>query len=358
MSKFKQTDFIDQTIYVGIDVHKKQWTVCILFGQYNIKKFSQPPCAQTLINYLKKHYPNGTYESVYEAGFCGFGIHDSLLAGGVKNIVVNAADVPTSDKDRQQKTDTRDAKKLAQMLKGGGLEGIYIPTLVQREARGLVRYRSSIVKDMTRIKNRIKGALHFHGVLIPVRFDKCNWSNHFLNWLSKEVQFHSLWGDFILKGLISQLRSLRVHLLSVTRSIRALSKSTPYKESAKNLNSIPGIGLISAMTILTELFCLERFGNLKSLAAYVGFIPSTHSSGEHDRTGRMTYRGNKRLKKILIEASWVAIRHDPALALKYEELTQRMKGSKAIVRIARKLLNRIRCVLKNQTEYVLNVSGK
>ncbi len=109
------------------------------------------------------------------------------------------------------------------------------------------------------------------------------------------------------------------------------------------------------MKILTELGDIKRFKGLKRLAAYVGFIPSTDSSGEHERVGEITNRGNRQMKKIMIEASWIAIRNDPALTLKYEELRKTMKAQKAIVRIARKLLNRIRFVLINEEKYEIGM---
>ena len=86
------------------------------------KQFCQPPKPTVLGKYLRKHFPGGHYKSVYEADFCGFWIHDELTAEGIENIIVNPADVPTTDKERQQKTDKRDAKKLARMLRGGGLD--------------------------------------------------------------------------------------------------------------------------------------------------------------------------------------------------------------------------------------------
>ena len=116
--------------------------------------------------------------------------------------------------------------------------------------------------------------------------------------------------------------------------------------------SIPGIGLITGMTFLTEIEDISRFKNLDKLCSYIGLVPMTNSSGEHDSIGPITKRQNKILRSMLIESSWIAIRNDPALMLAYQELTKRMKPSKAIIRIAKKMINRIRYVLKNQTLYV------
>ena len=116
---------------------------------------------------------------------------------------------------------------------------------------------------------------------------------------------------------------------------------------------MPGIGLVISFILLSELETINRFKNLDRLSSYVGLIPSTNSSGEKDRVGNITRRSNKKiLRTSLIEAAWVVIRQDPALLLKYAELKNKMSPNEVIVRIAKKVLNRIRYVLKNEQEYV------
>jgi len=109
------------------------------------------------------------------------------------------------------------------------------------------------------------------------------------------------------------------------------------------------------MTFLTELTSISRFSSLDRLASYVGLIPNTNSSGEKDNTTGITNRRNPSLRGILIESSWVAVRKDPALIMVFDRLCKHMTKTKAIIHIARKLLNRIRYVLKNQKEYVTAV---
>jgi len=354
MNKSNQLDFSDKTIYAGLDVHRKDWKVCILLEDISYKEFTQPPKPEVLGKYLKKHFPNGIYKSVYEAGFCGFWIHDELEKQGISNIVVNPADVPTTDKERKQKTDKRDARKLARSLRSGELEGIYVPSRELLEHRSLVRLRDRQVSDIVRTKNRIKAHLHFFGIEIPESYKGCNWSKNFVNWVS-ESPMETEVGKSVKESLVSQLNLQRKILLQSNRQLRALCQTESYKARADLLLSIPGIGLIGAMKILTELGDISRFKGLKRLCAYIGFIPCTDSSGEHERIGNMTNRGNRQMKKMLIEASWIAIRNDPALALKYGELKKTMKAQKAIIRIGRKLLNRIRFVLIKKEKYVIGI---
>jgi len=123
--QFKELDFTGQNIYAGIDVHKKNWQVSVFSEELFHKTFNQPPKPEVLHGYLTKHFPNGTYYSVYEAGFCGFWIHDKLQSLGINNIVVNPADIPSTDKEKKRKTDKVDSNKLARQLRNGDLEAIY-----------------------------------------------------------------------------------------------------------------------------------------------------------------------------------------------------------------------------------------
>jgi transposase len=120
-------DFAGQHVFVGLDIAKKSWKVCILLGELFHRRFSMEPDPSALVRYLKRHFPGAVYHCVYEAGYCGFWVHDELEKLGVDCIVVNPADVPTSDKERRVKTDRVDAGKLARHHRSGELRGIYIP---------------------------------------------------------------------------------------------------------------------------------------------------------------------------------------------------------------------------------------
>ena len=118
------------------------------------------------------------------------------------------------------------------------------------------------------------------------------------------------------------------------------------------LLTVPGIGFITTMTLLTEIIDMNRFKTLEKLAAYIGLIPSIFSSDEKETNLGISDRRNKYLRSMLVEAAWIAVKKDPALTMKFANLCQRMNSNKAIVRIAKILLNRIRYVWKNQKPYV------
>ena len=355
-SKVKTISFQGQNIYVGIDAHLKNWTVTAITENSLAKTVSQDPNAGTLYTYLQRTFPSGNYYSAYEAGFCGFSVHRNLQELGIKNIVVNPADIPTTDKERKQKEDRRDSRKIARSLKNGELTGIYIPNKYTDELRSLVRYRKTLVKEISRHKNRIKSHLYYFGITVPDSLVQAStyWSGKFTQWL-ETIEHSTPYGDIVLQGTLETVKHLRGELLKINRKLRELEKAGQYCLKIKMLRSIPGIGLIVAVILLSELETVKRFKNLDRLCSFVGLVPRTNSSGENDKTGRITPRSNKPLRSAIVEAAWIASRNDPALALCYLELCKRMKPNEAIIRIAKKLLNRIRYVMKNEKEYVHSV---
>lgn len=351
-SKGKELDFNGVNIYSGIDTHLKNWRVTIMVEETYYKTFSMDPDAVTLSSYLKRNFPNGNYFSAYEAGFCGYSVHRELVKEGVKNIIVNPADVPTTDKERRQKDDARDSHKIARSLQSGNLEPIYIPSLATQELRSLVRYRKSTVNDISRYKSRIKSFLYLNGFKIPAELDSASryWSSNFTKWL-EGIRLSTDYGHSVILRTLETITQLRKSLLDINKELRRIAKKEEHATTIKYLNSIPGIGLIVAMTIISELEDILRFKSIDKLCSYIGLVPTTNSSGENQQIGGVTPRSNKPLRAVIVESAWIALRNDPSLALAFSNLCKRMKPNKAIIRIAKKLLSRVRYVLKNQTEY-------
>jgi transposase len=354
MVNSNKLDFTGQPIYIGLDVHKKSWSVSIHSTVCEHKTFSQPPDVDLLVSYLRRHFPGASYRSVYEAGFSGFWLHDQLIDRGVDCLVANPADVPTKEKERRTKRDRVDCRKLARGLRAGEIKGIYVPGRTKLEDRSLVRTRQSMVRKQTRCKNQIKGILFFYGIGLPQDWAERRWSGKFVKWL-ESIRMERASGEGALQIHLDELKQLRRMIATLDRQIRALAQSEEYKMQVELLITVPGISTLTAMILLTELQRLSRFASLDELACYVGLIPDTHGSGETEHTGGITQRRHGRLRACLVEASWAAVRKDPALLLAFEKACKRMRKSRAIVKIARKLLNRIRYVLKNQRPYALGV---
>lgn len=326
----------------------------ILTNELEHKTFSQPPIPEVLVEYLHRCFPGAKYQCVYEAGYFGFWIHDALRKQGVECLVTHPADVPTKDKERRNRNDTVDARKLARNLRNGELVPLYVPTRSALEDRSLIRTRVAMVKKQTRCKNQIKAFLSFYGYTIPDELVKSHWSRRFIGWL-ESLSFERDSGKQSLQVLLEELTHLRGSIAHLTKQIRNLARQEPYRTQVELLDSIPGISTLSAMTLLTEIVDINRFKNLDHLASYVGLIPGEDSSGEQERNTGISHRRNAHLRGILIECSWIAAREDPALLMAFGKLSKRMVKNRAIVRIARKLLNRIRYVLKHQEPYETSV---
>lgn len=345
--------FKGQKIFLGIDVHAKSWEVAIAPEVGFVKRFSQKPSAKELFDFLRKNYPEGEYKAVYESGFSGFSTYYALREVGIDCIIVNAADVPTTQYEEVMKTDKVDAAKLARSLKAGLLKGIYILEKAYIDDRSVVRIRTTIRKQLSAYKTRVKHLLYFNGVELPERFSKkhTHWSRPFIVWLKNDVHLLSDTRES-LNLLIRQVEALRGTLLEATRKLRKMSQTERYKRRHDLLRTIPGIGTIIAMSILTEICDVKRFHNEKEFAAYLGLIPTSHSSGEKTAFGEKTFRGNKMLGPMIIEAAWIAITRDEGLGAQYKKFRRTMEAQKAIVKIARKLSNIIFSVLKNEKGYV------
>ncbi len=351
-----QLSFENQDFYIGIDVHKKQWTICVTHMNRVIQRnTSIDPNADTLYKFLNRRYPNGNYHAVYEAGFSGFTAVRELDRLGVNCIVAHPADIPTRQKERINKSDRVDARKLSRSLGNGELEGIYIPDELCEEYRYLARYRYTLIKDQTRIKNRIKGALYYFGIPTPFELEGRRWSGRYINWLSS-IQFKTEYGQSAFSHQLQRYIQLRNDLAQVLKQMKTMvNKTAPLSPVYKYLLTVPGVGPITAIALLTEIIDINRFKRVDNLVSYIGLSPSLTSSDERETNHGISHRHNKYLRSMLIEAAWIASVKDPALNMKYGQLCQRMNKNKAIVHIAKKLVSRIRYVWKNQKPYVTGV---
>ena len=354
-SKYTHADFSGQHVYAGIDVARKRWLVAIFLGNTFHKRVPFEPDPKALADYLTRMFPGAQYHSVYEAGYFGFGTHKALVKHGVDNMVVNPADVPTSDKERHTKNDPVDATKVARSLANGELRPIYVPERIVLEDRALVRMCFTFVRKQTRCKNQIKAKLAFFGFPTPPEdIVERYWPGKYIRWL-ENLSFEYQTGKQAFQALLGELHSLRSTITELTRQIRHLAREERYHADVQLLITVPGISVTAALLFLTEIVTLDRFKNLDSLASFVGLVPGEHSTGETEVDTGLTPRRNPALRYILIECAWTAVRQDPALLQTFNEYCKRMPKNVAIVHIARKLLSRMRFVLKNHQPYVMGV---
>jgi transposase len=341
----KEINFKGQNFYIGLDVHKKSWSVTIRSLGIRVAHFTQTPVPEALVSYLHKNFPGGIYFSAYEAGFSGTHAHEKLCLLGVRNIIFHAADLPSTDKQKKNKNDLHDSRYIAEHLEGQKLKSIHILSSEQQQLRALFRYREGKVGDVTRANNRLKSFLMLFGITMPENLNGDRLSIKALKWLAN-LNLQTEAGSLTLRQYVNEVMYQRKQVFELTKQLRYHIKSSNLG-TYQSLLSIPGIGAITAMGLIAEIVDFNRFKKSDDFCSYLGLCPWEDSSGDKIRTKGMQPRCNKHLRPLIIEASWIAIRKSPQLFSYYSKHAQ--KGpSKAIVKVARKIALMAKAlVLKN-----------
>lgn len=344
-----------QNIFVGIDVHARQWHVFAspYPGGMGFKAICIPPDAESLKSYLHRTFPGATFQSAYESGFCGFAAHRDLVRAGISNIVFNAADLRKSQKEELRKTDTIDCKAIWENLTKGDLKPIFIPSETEESDRELIRGREIAVKDMRRSKQRIKMFLHKLGVETPEEFKgkESYWSKAYLEWLN--VLSDSLESGFSrkLQAQLEQIDMLKNQIKSYDKDIHSVMTAR-HKEMYELLPSVPGIGRLLSAKLCLELINFSRFADARHLAGYIGLVPDCKASDTKVSILGTSIRRNAILRTSLIEASWIAISKDPSLGKVFNKHRREGKHPNiAIIGVARKLVNRIFYIWRTKKKY-------
>lgn len=338
-------------IFIGLDIHKKSWTVSIQTDLFFHKTYSMPSKSSELYEYVENHFPKHEVHLVYEAGCCGFSVARYFLNLSWHVLVVNPADVKTGDKQKYQKTDSLDARNLSNQLKAGALQGINIPTEAEDQFTSLARHRTQVTKKLRQTKSHIKSLLLFHGIEIPQEYDNANWANGFIEWL-EELKFSTLCGDMALQGKIRMFKFIKSEYLLIANQMRAYCRKN-HKTDYYLLKSIPGIGGYLAAVVIAECGDLRRFNTEGQFASLVGIVPGMYNSGGGEKCLGITPRSRSQLRSYLIEAAWIAIRKDAEMQQYYRK--HHGKNVKTvIVKVAHKMTRRILSVVKKQVPYQIN----
>jgi transposase len=341
-----------EDLFVGIDLHKHRWHVTIRTMDLELFSASIPGTWEALERVLARYHGH-PLQAVYEAGYFGFRLHDRLVDRDIPCIVTPPSLIPQEYGNRV-KTDRRDSRKLAHLLAKGLLKRVWVPNEEELYHRQVVRRRRQLVRDRVRTQSRIKAELRFYGVLIEEPRGK--WTQIYFENL-RRVNFGNRWMQESFNRLLEQYEFLSAQIDKQTQLLRELSETELYQERVKILQSIPGVGVISAMELLLELQDVSRFRKAEQLAAYVGLTPSQYSSADKVRMGRITGIGKNTLRAILVEASWKLITKDQVMREKYDRIKIRSGGKRAIVAIARTLLLRMRRMLLDKQAYALQLAA-
>lgn len=337
-------------VFVGIDLHKLKWHVTVRTAEFELFCGSIPGKWEALQRILDR-YKGHQIQTVYEAGYFGFWLHDNLIEYGAECVVTPPSLIPQEYGNRV-KTDRRDSRKLAHFLAKGMLKRVWVPTEKERYHRQVIRRRRQLIGDRIRTQSRIKAELRLYGIDIPEPQSK--WTKIYLGNLGR-IRFNNRWMQESFKRLLELYYFLDKQIIKQTELLRKLSETKLYQERVKILTTTPGIGMIAAMELLLELQDVSRFQRADQIAAYVGLTPSQYSSADKVRMGRITCVGKNSLRATLVQASWALIRKDGVMREKYDRLKSRSGGKRAIVAVARTLLIRMRRMLLDNNPYVIGL---
>jgi transposase len=306
------------TVSVGLDVHAASIRLAAVSGDELLAEQTLP-YDHAAVERLVRSWPDA--RCCYEAGPTGFGLYRHLTAGGISCDVVAPGLVPKRPGDRI-KTDRRDARKLARLQAGGLLEPIYVPSPELEAARDLIRAREDARLDRMRDRNRMSKFLLRHGRRLPGK----SWGVRRRRWLAgqafeREAQQQTF--DTYLKTL--DLVDARV--VALERQIALIAVEGPWRELVGRLRCLRGIDTLSALGIVCEVGDFGRFASAEEFMAFVGLVPSEHSSGEQRKQGSITKVGNAHVRRLLVESAWNA-GHRPCVGY---ELARRQRDQDPLV---------------------------
>lgn len=279
---------------------------------------------------------------VLEATSNAFWIYD-ILSGHAGNVVVANPLQLRAIAQARVKTDNLDADILAQLLAADFIPEAWVPPKEDRELRTLLHHRVRLAKHRTQLKNKVHAALMRNG-LTPPCTDLFGKRGHLF--LSK-VQLPGV-EQIVLRSCLTLLAGMDQEIATLEAEIYHRAQQRP---EVQLLLTIPGVNVLSAMTILAEVGDISRFPSAKKLTSYAGLVPRVHQSGNTRYTGNITKEGRSVLRWILVQMSHRAVQSQGALRSTYLRLKEKKGAKVAVVAVARKLLSLIWVVLTKKVEY-------
>lgn len=356
---FSGTGIVGQDLSIGLDVDSRSMSVSVHDGCTVVRSLTMPYDAVNLLSLVGKDYAKQRVSFVYEAGPTGFGLYDSLAGAGYRCLVVSPGSVPDAP-NNLVKTNRLDSRKLANLLAGNQLRGIRIPPELIRQLRSLVHLRYTYMQDIRAYKCRVKAELLKEGLKFPKAPKGSGWSKRVVAELRN-----------LECGAIThfKINSMLDHIEYVNREMQltevALKSHVNGDEDLKRcidcLVSCPGIGWRIACYTLARLGDWRCLGSSKEAGAFFGLVPRENSTGDRTDRGSITRCGDPRLRSMLIQGAWTSIRKDSELRAVYDRICanhpKRVAARVAIVAVARKLAERMHCVLKQQRTYQVRVAA-
>jgi transposase len=297
--------------FVGLDVHAETIAVAVAEVGGEVRSLGViPNRAESVRRLIGKLGKPESLKVCYEAGPTGYVLYWQLTELGVACEVVAPTLVPVKAGDRV-KTDRRDAEKLARCYRAGDLTAVWVPDASHEALRDLVRARLAGKRDQLRARHRLGKFLLRQGRRSPE--GTTGWTGKYLAWV-KQQRFEHAAQEATLLDYLHEVEHVAERIVRLERSIDAAVESMPesLRTVIAGLQCLRGIAKVSAVTLVSELGQLSRFGHARQLMGYAGMVSREHSSGERVRRGSISKAGNAHVRRIVIEAAW-NYRHRPSL---------------------------------------------
>ncbi len=352
------------SLYVGLDVHKETIAIAVARPgrgepEYRGEIANTPKAVEKLILRLSEEADGGIVQFCYEAGPCGYGLYRQILAAGHDCQVVAPSLIPRKPGERV-KTDRRDALKLARLLRSGDLTAVWVPDQEQEAMRDLTRARDDMKAQERKARQQLNAFVLRHGHSWPR--GKTRWTQTHYNWL-ESLKFEHAWQQVVLQEYVDAVKAATQRVNDLTAQMMQVLPQWSLAPVVSSLVALRGIDKLAAMVLLAELGDISRFDSPRQLMAYLGLVPSEHSSGSRRRQGAITLTGNGHARRMLVESAWsyrfparqtahlkrkateasdeakaIAWRAQKRLCGRYRTLTQAGKNTKLVcVAVAREL---------------------
>ncbi|WP_226671362.1 IS110 family transposase [Metabacillus litoralis] len=338
----------DTIKYVGLDVSKDKIAVAIAEeGREEPRYYGMiPHTPEAMRKLVKKLGETHTLRFCYEAGPTGYPLYRLLTTLGVHCEVIAPSLIPQRPGERI-KTDRRDSIRLAHLYRSGELTSIYVPNSEDEALRDLVRAREDAKEDELRAKHRLTKFLLRHNIKPPAGVNR--WTKRYREWLNA-LKFEKSSLTMVFQEYYHQIKELEQRILRLEKEIKVEATEGIHAPTIQALQSLRGVALITATSLVAEIGSFKRFPTAKKFMAYVGLIPSESSSGDRRSQGEITKTGNRHVRRLLIESAW-SYRYKPAVK---GELKRRQNGlDPTIQAISWKAQNRL-----HQRYYRLLSKGK
>lgn len=298
--------------FVGLDVHKNSIVIALLRPGQNEplewKISNEPGAVHRLIRKLERE-SDGGLQCCYEAGPTGYVLKRQMDRAGIACMVIAPSLTPIKP-GSAIKTDRRDARKLAELLRAGMLTEVRPPTEEEEAVRDLTRSRDDAQRDLTRARNRLTKFLLRRGCVYAID-RKPTWSQKYRAWL-RALTFERTADQVIFEDYLLSVEQVEGRLEALTDRIEQFAEQAPWRERVQALRCFHGINTVTALALVAEIHDPRRFIHPRRLMSYLGLVPRESSSGMHERRGGITGAGNRHVRRLLTEAAW-HYRHKPVV---------------------------------------------